>query len=364
MSDVVFHTISVLLEQGCCGNIYSRSIATLWHLMGIVLSNIFKGDNITTLIAPRSTTKLEKFDQLLQLDFSYFVSFQSLQPFCEMCDLEQQMQKLFPEVLPNSTVDLQIKTDSILNPLCQNNTTTFDSIKSLIQQVAAHTDLKNIHWPPRSFELRKWVDPKSYLPRLAKCGRQAYDGHFREVTMMSQLLLNILVKQSKSQKVVVVSKDSFAKVGPTWYLRNVPVPSSYLFTYVHLLWQSGLTRLWEDWSLRIEMWNTTRDTEIMAYRAKLPISFSLKDNGVVFFYLYLCIIVISILAFWMELRWVDLLSWMFTVLRELPHKIRMQFDFATRKILKPLYVAFCGFTRHMAGPCVRKLLKGILTKRT
>lgn len=77
-SQTTLFPIAILLEQGCLGfgsmSIKSQSIFEAWLLVGIVLSNIYKGDNITSLTAPLSLSKLNRFDQLISKNFAYFCS--------------------------------------------------------------------------------------------------------------------------------------------------------------------------------------------------------------------------------------------------------------------------------------------------
>lgn len=76
LSEVVINSVSILLEQGCFENILKRSrwIGGVCLLMGVVLSNIYKGDNITSLTAPRPPQRLEQYEQLFLRNFTYFVS--------------------------------------------------------------------------------------------------------------------------------------------------------------------------------------------------------------------------------------------------------------------------------------------------
>lgn len=157
----------------------------------------------------------------------------------------------------------------------------FGSIKKIVLKIwnlgttggagdIAKSMFQRIHWPLTMRTLRLWQDPTAYLPLLAKCGREAYIGQRKEVSVMSQMLSSILLKNGKSTKKVSVSTESFSKVGPSWLLEYVPVPSTHIFMRVHMLWQSRLMDLWNGWSVRIETWNASRDNAKQSYLARLP----------------------------------------------------------------------------------------------
>lgn len=74
-SDAIVLSLFSLLEQGFIERTPKkfRWIVGVWGLSSIVLSNIYKGDNITSLVAPLPRHKLEHFQQLISRNFSYYM---------------------------------------------------------------------------------------------------------------------------------------------------------------------------------------------------------------------------------------------------------------------------------------------------
>lgn len=235
-TDIILNSISVMLEQGCSGYIskWSKWISGVRLFTGIILSNIYKGDNITSLIAPPAMTKLERFDQIFRQNVSFFISFQFLNMFLHAGDSvvnykDRTITKL-EEVA--EVVGKKVITDRVYKSLNGNSGNGTNDVM--------RTVFRSITWPQRPVEMFKWADSKSYLPLLAKFRREAYIGHRMGIFAMSQMLRNILLRKGGSKKEVSVSKESFSRVGRTWQLQRVPVSSTYLFMRVHMLWQSGL----------------------------------------------------------------------------------------------------------------------------
>lgn len=79
--DVCSLTAKILLEQNISkftGN--ACQVIGTWFLIGVIISQCYKGDNITQLTAPFKKPKLEWFSQLVDGNFSFFspISFQSV----------------------------------------------------------------------------------------------------------------------------------------------------------------------------------------------------------------------------------------------------------------------------------------------
>lgn len=296
LSDIILNSLSVLLEQGFFGRIskWPRWISGVWLLMSIILTNVYKGDNIKSLTAPRTKARLEKFDQLFQRNFTYYVSFQFSNLFVHLSN-ELPVGNV-SEILPrNEFLDGIIMTlikETMFNALNGN-------FKSATGDVV-NTVFRGITWPKSFRAMFNWSDSRAYLPLLEKCGKQAYVGYRREVFIMAQRLSSILLRSGKTKQVVSISKESFSHIAPAWQLQGVPLPSAHFFMRVHLLWQSGLIDMWDAWSQRIETWNSTRDNAVSSHWAKRPKKLTLGDNVVVVFYLYLALVAVPVVTFFKE----------------------------------------------------------------
>jgi len=70
--NTLFAPISFLLEQGVqlAYHVFTRLVVVVWIGMGVVLSNAYKGQNITDLTAPLPPVPIKYFKELLELNFT------------------------------------------------------------------------------------------------------------------------------------------------------------------------------------------------------------------------------------------------------------------------------------------------------
>lgn len=333
LSDVILNSFSILLEQGCFENILRRSkwIAVVSLFMGIILSTTYKGDNITALTAPRPQARWVWYDELFARNFSYFMSFDlSWQP-AEMIDmLRTTSESLGMLSEKDINADLDSMFAEMMNPereisiVNDMHVALHGGIVNESNQVANNI-FRSIYWPSNRVELKNFSYFKYFLPRLAKCKREAYIGQRIEVTIISEMLNHILMKEGRYTQVISVGSESFSRLASTWKLRDVQVPSEYLFMRVHLLWQSGFVELWDAWDDRAKTWNSSHDNAIALYEANLPRALKMANNVVVIFYLFLTLLALSCLVFLKEMRWASIGRWICTkagaVIRRLEYGI-------------------------------------------
>lgn len=296
LSDILLNSISVLLEQGCLENTskWPRWACGVLLLAGVTLSNVYRGDNITSLTAPLPKESLERFEQLFQRNFTYFVSFQFANIFKQLGD-KHPLGRIAAGGATNGFLETIVKTTmrrSVFMQLCGNQNSE--------PSPAAIAVLDKVIWPNNSSAMFGWSDSTAYLPLLARCGKQAFVGYHREVEILSQKLSGTLLSSGKNKEVVSLSKESFSQVGPAWNLQGIPMPLANIFRRVHLLWQSGLMDVWDALSLRIQTWNTTLANAVSSYQAKMPKKLALGDNTIAIFYMYLAQTAVPVLVFFKE----------------------------------------------------------------
>lgn len=296
-------SLFVLLEQGCLGAFPKnfRWVTGVWILAGIVLSNIYKGDNITSLTAPLPSFKLERFEQLLARNFSYFMApnAMKMQHWKEFMTLKSIARNL------NLSIGLNRKTfnfDSVT--LHKEYVSTINSqFLTLNNQSRQLVDVisRNMYSPKNLAQYSYFLDPGFFLARLAKCNKQAFIGHFEVIQLMAHTLSKILKPRSQ-KNTVSMSKDPLSNGTVVWNIYQVRFPASHFFIRYHSLWQSGLVGFWETWNTRI----VTRESYIAKahddYEAKQPKKLDFEDNVIVVFYLYGLLALVSLLLLWKETR--------------------------------------------------------------
>lgn len=69
--DICSLTAKMLLEQNISKFTGNSYVIGTWYLIGVVISQCYKGDNITKLTAPFKKPKLEWFSQLVDGNFCF-----------------------------------------------------------------------------------------------------------------------------------------------------------------------------------------------------------------------------------------------------------------------------------------------------
>lgn len=289
----------ILLEQGCIEGTPKklRWITAVWILMGIVLSNIYKGDNITSLIAPLPLYKLEEFDQLISREFVFRMkspwnvllflvsTFQS--PLVDAFLVAYQYRKF--DLLRN------ISMESLINLYIHNHFPTFSDSSERKMTAVLESSLSPANILDDSAEI------SDFLPQLAECLKEAYVGHFEEVKRVSFTLNKILVKRG-GKKFVSMGKEALTDITKVWTLEQVQMPATPFFIRIHSLWHSGLIYHWEAWKLRLNLWAVMIEDARLEYEMRLPKGLKLDDNVIVVFYMYLILVTLSLTFFLYEVR--------------------------------------------------------------
>lgn len=320
LSDVILNSFSIFLEQGCFENIMRRSkwIGCVCLFMGIILSNTYRGDNITALTAPRPQSKWVRYDELFARNFTFLVTLDELGETLKLFELavRSQFEATYGEGYSEEMVLAAVKNQfsAMMKPGCEYSLP--DTLLAALHggfvnpnNEVANNIFNKIIWPSGISEFDNFSDNKFFLPRLAKCEREAFIGQRLEVTVMSQILSDMLFKAGEHTQVISVGTEAFSNVAPTWHLLEVNVPAGYLFTRVHLLWQSGFVELWDAWEFRAKSWNSSYANAVSSYQGNLPKALKMSNNVVVVFYLFLALITTSIIVFCKELNWFLILAW-------------------------------------------------------
>lgn len=310
--DVFFLSLSILMEQGCRGNISRKSfwIAGTWLLVGVVVSNVYRGDNITAITAPLPRLKLEYFHQLLDQNFSYYMTLQSS---LEILAIENH-NKVIDTVL-TSLDDMRliiIKVDFLkYHPMLGNIRNPRKIAESVAGSANNFSNLTTIVrqtiWPNSASNAKNFTNLNFFIPFVEECTK-AFVSSFRDATIMSQKLTRSLSEKGRDPQLVTTSKKPIGDVSYSLHLLHVPLPANYIFKRIQLVWSSGISGMWDDLSILSFTRAKSKEAAYALYKARLPKKLDLKGNTVVIFFIYLAILSMSFLILTVELR-VLLLGW-------------------------------------------------------
>lgn len=286
----------ILVEQGCVDSVSKRFrlIMGIWVIMGVILSNAYKGDNITELTAPLPQFRWELLDQLIAHHFSYYRHINLLmlmEKYWEYDKFEYLGKDVVEERVDN-LIELMLDMEyyQFMQISLKSNSSRIDAVlQGTIHLNSSFGKSENIS------------DMNQFLRLFAKCDKQAYIGPYQSVLQVSLRLSKILSASGKSGS-VQRSKEALNWTTIRWDLRFIPIPASRLFIRYNTIWQSGLPQMWDDWFLRVSTLIERLDAAHSLYLDSQPKKLTLKDNVVVIFMLYSTLTFSLSLAFISELR--------------------------------------------------------------
>lgn len=310
LSNYIIIPFTIMLEQGGFdGSNLSRKfhcVLGAWLLVGIVLSNAYKGDNITSLTAPLSQSKLETFDQLISENFSYFSSAAAIKTAFLVDDITQATGPInnLVKLLVGNHTNLTILDDAYdwLKAGEQFPKYWIDQYQntSIATRRKAQVISEGLMLPKSYNEMQNFTKSKYFLPFLSSCKKEAYVSEYTEVLRMSNQLISQLSK-TRRKPTVSMSVEPLEPAGITWKFKSVPIPAGLFSIRINSLWQSGLAELWTAWDFRIVTRKGKTEVAYVLDQAKLPKKLTLSDNIVVVFYLYVIFAILALFSFLYEL---------------------------------------------------------------
>lgn len=320
--DYIINAFSVLLEQGCSVSITrkTRWISGVWLLVGIVLSNLYKGDNITSLTAPLPKSKLERFDQLIAANFSYYMNlnakivadiYAGSKLVLSLLGLVQSMiPTVFNEVPEFATEDICDK--QLLNLIEGNGK---PKVQSKLDAI-----FDGLVCPPHYEDAREnFSNPDYFLPILANCGKTAFVGPKADVMKMFRKLANALLGSERRQQ-ISLSKDFLNSFSTYWAFMRVPVPASQLHIRIHSLWHSGIIQEWEAIAAFSPGIRTELEAALIFDERRKPKKLSLNGNLIFVFYMYGLLSLLANILICQEVR-----GFVYTIVRRNFIKVKNKF---------------------------------------
>lgn len=290
--------VASLLEQGIqLPRGKASMISVTWIIMAVILSNGYKGDNITMVTAPRTVNKLEKYDQLIQLNFRYYNDLYGSSEHIQRAhqtlknhNVSQHEVNVTFQLCNYRTPQSVFSSDfqrTYVKKLSNVNQTIVEKIfESLIMYLPSATDSMVTR------ALNTLNHKRALLSKISECKRDAYLGEFDE----SQKFYSSLKKKfndkashvnKRKLEMLTISKETLGSLYLMWTFINFPVEPKTLSIRLQSFLASGIQGLWDSWTRRMSMWN---ETVAAAKMRRDPVTFSIYGHGVVIFYSYLVLI--------------------------------------------------------------------------
>jgi len=251
--NTIFMPLDTVLEQG--NSVYSsvangtgiRHIAGVWVLVGIVVSNAYKGQNITDLSSPIPPIKPTKFSQLVEKNFTIFTHTQA-----EYATDAQSYVGAFVNAIFGKESYFQsrvfnnpfMQQQNILSSLIKNSDHTNEVVK---QYMLIHEKIHNFTLY-QLFDLTKRNGVMGYLEKIMMCDNTAFMGWSDEIETSRLLLDDILHENGRASEKQFISagEETLFKLRKGWALSFVSVMSPNFERRMDIMVESGIGREWKE----------------------------------------------------------------------------------------------------------------------
>lgn len=116
---------------------------------------------------------------------------------------------------------------------------------------------------------RNFSNHNYFLPILAECGRTAFVGPKKDVTIMFRKLASSLLGSRKRQQ-ISLSKEFLNSFNAIWSFSLVPAPASQLSQRVHSLLHSGVLQEWDVISTSVATLGSKIESAVIQEESKKP----------------------------------------------------------------------------------------------
>ncbi len=285
------------LEQGnnTAGNVNHANhlyfLSGAWIIVLVVLTNAYKGENITDLTAPVSPIKPELYDDLLRLNFSIY---------CRSTDMFfNRITRWFNEEVDDSPFNKgKGFSDNELSVSLR-----FAEDNNIVKK---YRKINNLTRPLTLDEIDEEIEEGfgMYVKRLQYCNKTAFvswKGDISETQTMLKYELQNKRNFSESQvkRVISVGKEYILPTRKGWALNEVELPIKPILFRITAMVESGIAKQWKD----LEAWRrlNTLTKDFRRFLDGGPTKLNLGDNIVVVFYAQAIVVSVTSLAFAVEI---------------------------------------------------------------
>ncbi|CAL8102332.1 unnamed protein product [Orchesella dallaii] len=281
-----------------------RCICTVWILMGIILTNAYKGKNIGDLTAPIKLNLLTRSEQLIDLNFTIY-SANVFSGFIPIVDMHGE--EFAREVIENFDFvpyieEIEVK-EAVLGGFFASKfdfAYLFPNSSKVIRNV--NKEIRRRIHRPKSIKATKHFTIDFVYKSLSACNKTAVVHSLFSLLLMREKLrvMNVMMFKKGHTKFInylSIGKDSLMTWWEGWDLQNIPWPAEKVTQRLRLLSDSGLTHVWGEWIDESMRRNLTKSANKLV--SSTVMAHLLKHNFVIVFYqllalLMACICILSL----------------------------------------------------------------------
>jgi len=251
-----------LLEQGMDlpENVSYNIIVLSWVSMGIILSNAYKGKNITDLSAPLPPVPIKCFKELLDLNFTIYSrpneaineGLKILEKYNSQLDHDGSYSNIYFEPMDNFQNQSSVWHSSGYNEptvfqhfVTQNMSSVSDALSDLLRNVRELTG-NEIYDKIMTDRV-----PDAYLKYITNCYRTAYVRYSEEIEESISILKRLVYNSNSwtsnlkdAVESVTAGKEILGLNHKTWSVKDVTMPNDIAFKRINGLLESGIAKQW------------------------------------------------------------------------------------------------------------------------
>ncbi|CAL8119789.1 unnamed protein product [Orchesella dallaii] len=238
--------LDTVLEQGSSlhesGNVV-YCISAAWVLVGVVLSNAYKGQHITDLSSPIPLIKPTKFTELVEMNFTIYTYPEDEQTFEFDVHREPLINSLLRASGTVSETEVYYKKPNILSQLILEA----DSGNGIVQKyMRIHEKLANFT-SIELFNSSRNTTYARYVENIKSCDRTAFMGWSDKIERSHLHLYDILSKAGRhsDKEFISIGKETLFQMTKGWTLRNVAIVTNDIPTRMSTMVESGIGQQWK-----------------------------------------------------------------------------------------------------------------------
>ncbi|CAL8112179.1 unnamed protein product [Orchesella dallaii] len=302
--DAIFMPLETFLEQGNgVHDIANRVsgvwlISTGWILAGIVLSNAYKGENITDLSAPIPPIRPTRFEHLIEKNFTVYthaMGEDSLDFKGELGDLILFRRLVLGMILSNfSFQDKPFLTVNIITGLLEDADPKNQIVKKFksIQRLVANLTAQDVYNITQKGAL-------GFIEKIGGCDKTAFLGWSGEIERGRYILDDLLYHSGKKKmrEFISRSEEHLLRIGKGWKFKDVRIVPPNFARPLSIVMESGIGSQWKMVEKFVKNLNLTKT---VYGRSEKVLALTLSDNISVVFSVHGVLLVFAILVFILE----------------------------------------------------------------
>ncbi|CAL8119822.1 unnamed protein product [Orchesella dallaii] len=296
--DYIFMPLDTVLEQGSSLHVSGNEvycISAAWVLVGVVLSNAYKGQNITDLSSPIPPIKPTMFADLVEMNFTIY-TYPADEEYIDVDVILEPIVNLF--LRRNATISSTggyNKRPNILSKFIVEAGSVNDIVQKYMRIHEKVVNFTSIEL----FNSSRYTSYVRYIEKIKSCDKTAFMGWSDEIENNRLHLDDILFNAGRQsdKDFISTSEETLFQMTKGWTLRDVVIVTTDISTRMSILVESGIGQQWKRIEKRVKNLQLLFKTH---GRSRPLLALTLNDNISVVFYVHCGLLLMACIIFMLE----------------------------------------------------------------